>query len=230
MDFAKFVSLISSQSLYFTRLDIFKDPFEYSYSKANVHDWQERLKHLGAEIPAEMGIFQIAKIFKTSTYASCWHLNKHESAAMWKLYAESNQAVAVQTTYRRLVDVLPDNLSPGPAGRLHDIIFVSRVKYIDYEKDRLPEGQLLSPVIHKRLSFSHEQEVRAFFIVELTQDLQPDPQKGKAVKVNLSELIEKVHVAPAAPDWYRNVVKEVMNKYEIDKPVISSSLDDRPVY
>ena len=89
---------------------------------------------------------------------------------------------------------------------------------------------MLSPIIHKRLSFSHEQEVRAFFQVEQTEDLQPDPQKCTTVKVDLSELIESVRIAPTAPDWYRNVVIEVMNKYEIDKPVISSSLDDRPVY
>ena len=36
MDFPKFVSLISSGSLFLCRADLFKDPFEGSYSKANV--------------------------------------------------------------------------------------------------------------------------------------------------------------------------------------------------
>ena len=36
MDFTKFVSLISSKSVFFCRSDLFEDPFEGSYSKANL--------------------------------------------------------------------------------------------------------------------------------------------------------------------------------------------------
>lgn len=38
------------------------------------------------------------------------------------------------------------------------------VEYIDLERNWLPGGNAFYPYVHKRLSFSHEQEVRAVFV------------------------------------------------------------------
>ncbi len=35
---------------------------------------------------------------------NCWHRNKLESIAMWKLYTHGNDGVAIQSTVRRLKD------------------------------------------------------------------------------------------------------------------------------
>lgn len=122
MDFTKFVSLISSGSLFFCRADLFKDPFEGSYSKANVALRPQVYKGMPEEqlgkMMAQMARF--AKWVREWTYINCWHTNEYESAAMWDLYAKTNEAVAIETSYGKLKNVLPEN------------VFLGCVKYIDY--------------------------------------------------------------------------------------------------
>ena len=36
------------------------------------------------------------------TAVNCWHINEHESAAMWDLYLKSNEGIAIQSTYQKL--------------------------------------------------------------------------------------------------------------------------------
>jgi hypothetical protein len=57
---------------------------------------------------------------------SCWHMNEHESAAMWKLYSSSNEAVCIQSTYRRL------------RCSLEESVMIGEINYINYEMQRIP--------------------------------------------------------------------------------------------
>jgi hypothetical protein len=41
-----------------------------------------------------------------------------------------------------------------------DKLYVGCVNYIDYETQSFKVGSILYPVMHKRLSFAHENEVR----------------------------------------------------------------------
>lgn len=43
-------------------------------------------------------------------YISCWHMNEYESAAMWKLYAKSSDAIAIQTTFQKLCESIGDEV------------------------------------------------------------------------------------------------------------------------
>ena len=85
--------------------------------------------------------------------------------------------------------------------------------------------------MHKRESFRHEHELRALIlnsqnIRETTQPLIT----GINVKVNLDKLIEKIYLSPQAPNWFKDLVKSITEKYHIDKPIESSSLDERPLF
>jgi len=125
---------------------------------------------------------------------SCWHLNSHESEAMWKLYIKSEEGVAIQSTYRRLCESL---------SRCQGEIFIGKVKYIDYATDQSNEPDFW-PLMHKRKSLTHEQEVRA-----ITMDWPclygngtfhaSTINNGVKVSVPLGTLIEKIYVAPNAP-------------------------------
>jgi hypothetical protein len=42
-------------------------------------------------------------------------------------------------------------------------------------------------------------------------------------------LIERIHVAPTTPTWFRELVRAVLEKYGVKKEVRQSSLDDDPV-
>ena len=41
---------------------------------------------------------------------------------------------------------------------------------------------------------------------------------------------EAVVVAPGARQWYVELVRKMVQRYELDVPVTSSSLDDTPLY
>jgi len=225
MGFTKFVSLISSGSIFLCRADLFKDPFEGSYSKANVALRPQVYKDMPSEqlgtMMAQMASF--AKWVREWTYINCWHANEFESAAMWDLYAKTNEAVAIETTYQKLKDALPEK------------VFLGLVKYIDYEKEWLPEGNSFYPFTHKRKSFEHEKEVRAV-IQELPSKEKKvevgkqNNQPGVSVPVLLNDLITAIYVAPTAPAWLAELVTDVSIKYGLSATVRKSDLYSEPVF
>lgn len=225
MDFTKFVSLLDQSSLFFCRADLFRDPFEGSYSQANVALRPHIYKDLTQDQISRMLEHQhrFAKWIREWTYISCWHSNQFESAAMWDLYAKTDEAVAIETTYEKLAAALPDNA------------YLGIVRYIDYQTEWLPEGNTFYPFVHKRSSFEHEREVRA-----VIQDLptennqiavgQPNDKSGHAVPVVLDSLIDTVHVSPTLPAWLMALVSNVVTKYGLKCAVKKSDLYSSPVY
>lgn len=221
MDFTKYVDVLHTNSLFFSRADRFDDPFEGSYSRANKAMRPQVYKGVDKSLHEHLGRF--SRWVRQWTLVQCWHMNDGESAAMWKLYAQSNEAVAIQSSYAKLVEVLPED------------VFVGRVAYIDYEKDWLPEGNTFYPFLHKRKSFEHESEVRA-----IKQELPSEDDKlladatnrepGLRVSVDVAQLVERVLVAPTAPDWFLEIVVGVTRKYGFGFPVVRSSLAAEPFY
>jgi len=230
MDFTKFVEMLQNQALFFSRADKLGDPFEGSYSKENVRlrpQFYREMFKKGTKKSSAKSLEKWSKITKLIprwTYINCWYINEHESAAMWKLYSSSKEAIAIQSTYQKLFDCLPEK-----------DFFVGKVNYIDYDKEWMPEGNTFYPFVHKRKSFEHEHELRAVHQNfqheddEIFLDL-PNEKSGISVSVNLNQLIEKVFVAPETAEWFKNLVKGVLEKYVFDFEVKQSRLDESPVY
>lgn len=241
MDFAKLVSLISSQSLYFCRTDKFKDVFEGKLIGFTVEDMYKSLeKIVSNEYIVEGGIlkfdgaakgsiltkaeefteqiYKFSELERESTFINCWHLNEYESAAMWELYLKSNEGIAIQTTFDRL------KLSLNVC---KEEIYIGKVKYIDYTTQKNFFGNGFSPFFTKRISFSHESEVRLLYSASLDHNYKKDIDKdiyGKNMKVDLTELIECIYVSPDAPLWFVEVVKAVIKKFNIEAEIIHSDL------
>lgn len=223
MDFTKFVSMLDHQGVFFPRASKLGDPFEGSYSRGN-----EALRPtLYKNAPNIASAFQRMSPFmrwaRDWTMISCWHMNEHESAGMWKLYAKTSEAIAIQSTYELLRE------------SLHQSLQIGVITYIDYEKEWMPENNTFYPYMHKRKSFEHERELRA-----ISQDL---PQKGSEAdikatppadgvweSVDLSKLVERIFVAPTSPPWFQELVQNVAHNYRLDKPVIRSSLENEPFF
>jgi len=226
VDFTKFVSLLDKKTLFFARADRLGDPFEGSYSKANVKLRPEVYKD---KIPpnALKDLGQFWKQLLRFTAINCWHLNEYESAAMWKLCLKSNEGIAIRSSFNRLKSCFKDEN--------HDI-HIGRVKYIDYEKDWMPEGNTFYPFVHKRKSFEHEQELRAIiqeFSYKKNGEInwsKPPFDDGIYVQVDLDVLVDKIYVAPTSPQWLLGLIKSVTKVYKLDKEVLQSTLDDVPVY
>lgn len=220
MDFTKFVSLLDRKALFFPRADKLGDPFEGSFSEANI---PIRAEIYRGEIPLE-DISEIYKRLREFTAISCWHINWYESAAMWKLYLKSDEGIAIRSNFDRLRNSLRDEK--------HDI-FIGKVKYIDYEKDAIPEGPLPS-FVHKRKSFKHEVELRAVIQKLPPRGLSSRSKRpfvdGLYVPVDLDVLISRIYLAPTCPEWLFELVKSVTRKYGLKKEVFQSDLDRVPFY
>ncbi len=232
-DLAKYLATLQKQSLFFSRATLLGDPFEGSSTKAMVagreyllknKDTDPRLeayKNMPDAILRQMG--GIAKQMIVNYLTSCWHMNEHESAAMWSLYSRSSDAVCIQSTYRRLRSSLPR------------CVFVGEMRYIDYNTDGFHADQVFNFIMHKRKSFEHERELRAVF---WTLDGTPEAESYKArideaglwIGVDLPSLIERVYVSPSAAPWFAAVVREVTIKYGFNFPVLQSTLAEPAVY
>lgn len=221
LDFTKFVSLLQNGGVFFPSVASLHDPFEGSFARGN----QVLRPLVYRHIPNEFGMSssEIIQRLRHCVAASCWHMNEQESAGMWKLYAKTNEAVCIQSTFRKLRDCLGEDVRVGT------------VRYVDYETEWIPESNPLAPFLYKRKSFEHEREVRAVIpLADLKEIL-----RGKAVennsglwrKVDLNRLIEHVHVAPDSPDWFASLVENVTQKYGYQQnTVVKSSLANSPLY
>ncbi len=234
MDFTKLISLIDSRRLFFTRADKFNDPFEGSYPKINVRARQQLPSKMTKDMSAEAKE-QLTELLRKSgetnkhwpryTAINCWHMNNHESAAMWHLYLKSDEGVAIQSTYSKLKKSLTDEAET----------FLGIVRYIDYDTEFLDSGNLLSPFVHKRKSFEHEREVRAVSskwpVGEEGFDFSIDSMDaGIEIKTDLEVLIEKIYVAPNSPAWFPELVRSVVNRYGYNFEVVYSRLNDSPLF
>lgn len=242
MDFTQFVSMLERETLYFNRADNFEDPFEGSITEATSESRTEMIEDFSPEWETELAS-NFRELCKERTYLNCWHLNENESAAMWDLYLKTNEGICIQSTYEKLKSSLQESEAT---------VYVGKVEYINYSKDRIPDrdeetplGNTLSPFLHKRESFEHESELRAIiqdfprnedgeFVIE-EEELRKERKKnelpaGQYVKVNLSELIDTIRVAPSAPDWIADLLGSVLDTYGLDKEVIPSSMESEPVY
>ena len=227
LDFTKFVDLLDTRSLFFTRSDLFHDRFEGSYPQFNVKARPQVYGGVNAipESVIEMAT-ETSKLCRRWMAINCWHLNPHESAAMWRLYLKSNEGVAIRSTYSNLASsLLPCN----------DNIYSGVVKYIDYQSEWMPEGNLFYPFLHKRKSFAHENELRCV-ICRFPKSIGEEAKKeepisdGIRVAVDLSRLISGISVAPESQPWLMRLVESVSRKYAINVSITPSGLGGDPVY
>jgi hypothetical protein len=233
MDLAKYLSMLDRRCLFFARATMLGDPFEGSSTKMMVSG-REYIRANRATDPTlaqwkdapdtmftNMG--NIFKHFVQSYLISCWHMNEHESAAMWKLYSSSHEAVCIRSTYRRLRQCLPQ------------CVYIGEVNYINYETEGFSVGNSFNFIMHKRLSFEHERELRAIF---WDRDGTPEAQpykahigpSGLAIEVDLSALIERVYVSPTAESWFGALVQAMTTRCEYTFPVSQSALAADPLY
>lgn len=257
MNFTKFVSMLETQSLFFCRSDRLGDHFEGSLPLAHRRDHfedhsesslaqgivelsaphmsQSRKREQIARIESE-----IAETNKTArelhrwvrqwVLVNCWHMNNRESNAMWEIYAKSNEAIAIRSTYRNLSDCLGEALPE---------LYIGVVNYLDYLVDSIQNFTLLSPYFQKRMSFEYENELRAVLFTLPVSEILTKPlteydnpnKRGVQIGVDLPSLVEEIVVAPQAPDWFLELVGQIVKKYDPRLPEPKQSkLDDPAIF
>jgi hypothetical protein len=227
LDLAKFLSLLEKSALYFCRVDLLGDPFEGSRPRGEDALWEGILKQDDTKKEVlkynKQMINESRRMIRRTMYANCWHLNDHESAAMWHVYSRDAASIALQSTFGRLRDCL------------HDSIHIGIVKYIDYETESVPFDNMFNYFLHKRKSFEHERELRALIWTMERSTVEgkaewkvSSEQPGIEVPVDLTQLVEQVVIAPEAPGWFFDLVVEVVKRYGFELEVRQSSLSAKP--
>ena len=226
LDLARLVSIVANKKLNLSRVDKLRDEFEGSLTRGVMERYAQ-------QYPDGEHIATLKK-FREETWVSCWHENESESEAMWRLYCQPHDGVALRTTYKRLDDSLPD------------AIFLGQVTYVDYDDTAiLPTLETLNgfgPMMHKRTAFAHEREIRAvvtdahWAVRHQIRYLDPPPIPADAVSFaidwDVETVIESVWVSPYAPEWYRCVVADVLGKFapELAPRLRPSAMKGTPRY
>lgn len=228
MDLAKFVSLLATEQLFFARSDNLGDSFEGSLTIESVKALEEFSKEIiandnGEGFPhgtPEEQYRRAFKGFRKSTFVNCWHMNNYESAAMWSLYSLQDQGIAITTTYENLAKSLPEE------------VFLGKVIYADYKDHLIPLDNSFWPFMHKRMSFQHENEVRAIYSNMSGKNNAPNISRvsgGVGVKVDLNSIVDRVYVHPDSPDWFFATIQSILERYEIPAKIFKSELANSPI-
>ncbi|WP_228840641.1 hypothetical protein [Candidatus Protochlamydia phocaeensis] len=235
MDFAKYVSMLANEGLYFASAETFDDLFEGAKGvKKNKDKWDEfhlEFFRKAIENPPEGYLNELSKeeveqnsqrllkgleraglSSKKFTFVNCWHENEFESEAMWRLYSNYfENAVAIKTSFKNLYISMGKNPS----------ISIGRIKYLDLNNKY---AGVNNAFWRKRKSFEYEREVRAILIDPECND------RGKIIKCDLSILIEEIFVSPKSPAWFVKTINDVNNKYGLKVKVSTSQLNEEPFF
>jgi hypothetical protein len=232
LDLPKFLAVIEDQALHFTRSDLMADRWEGSAGPVNLEAGPLLYGEGYARMRPQMAYAR--QQVRQEIYLNCWHASEHESAAMWSLYQNSGEGIAIRTTWGALKSSLG---APWP-------IRGGAVNYVDYRVTFIPEGNLFSPFMHKRVSFTHEREVRLVLwsrldrgpLGSLTVGEEnaaaahgPTPA-GYDVPVDLAQLTNQIYVAPEAAGWYAALVGKVIKRYNLSWDVLHSDLAADPIW
>jgi len=220
MDLGKLISTISKKSLFLCRLDLLGDLHEGSITKATFMERQDSFSKQGITRWASL-ISDENKRKKKSFFVNCWRHDDFESEAMWKLYCPDNNGIALQTTYQKLVEAIS----------FDDQLYIGLIKYIDYETEWFPSGNLFFPVMHKRKGFEHEKEVRLVKSESKYWDPKSEePPQGLLCPWELTKSIENIYVNPYADNWYYEAINDLLITFDIKINIIWSSLKGIPYF
>ena len=200
LDLSKFLDLLLSKKLFMSRSDKFEDEPTF-----------EEIRKLSIDNPDFLNYY---KTHREKVAISSWHINEYESFAMWQIFTQNSEGLAIQSTIGRLQKALqPEE---------HFQQYIGEVNYIDYKKEYIPFDDLFFPFLYKRKSFQYEREVR--IISDVTQN-NLKLNDGLKINVDVNLLIEKIYIHPKSENWYKNLVIQLVAKLGFDISIEKSDLE-----
>lgn len=220
IDFTKLVDLLINEELYFCRADNLDDPFEGTFRWADF----KKGKHQFSSMEMETKRFY---------FLNCWHINDVQSDAMWKIFLETKNGIAIRSTVGDIIKALKV---------AKDDVYIGEVYYRDYSKVTFLEllnekqnllyegrGASLNQFNYKRLSFEHEKELRLYHvdipIPHAQKGIEPrEPLAEKRIAVDIDALVNEIVVAPFADEWFVKLVSQLVLRLERNFLVTQSDL------
>ena len=207
LDLSKFLELLLSQKLFMSRSDKFEDQYEGTFSEPTY----EEIKKLAINKPEFINYY---KTHREKVTISSWHINEYESFAMWQIFTQNSEGLAIQSTIGRLQEAVG-------AEKVFEQ-YIGEVNYIDYKKEYIPFDDLFFPFLFKRKSFQYEREVRIITDVSKNNLTIND---GLKINININQLIERIYIHPKSENWYKNLVIQLVKKLGYDFTIEKSDLE-----
>lgn len=241
LDFSKFVALLENKSLFFSKVDSFEDKFEgvhNAISKDDHYDITNNGEMIRIPYPLDKRarnnsenykkfISQTIDSLKASVGINCWRFNKNDSHAMWKIFLNSNEGVAIKTSINSLKNSLP---SLNEFQKLH----IGKIKYIDYQEEKIPLDNMFNAFFYKNIYFNHESELRVLHYNVKDKNLgtfnennlRPIESNGITLKINPEDLIQEIVLSPYSQNWFSQLVEDLCReKYKLSMPIKKSIIE-----
>ena len=155
-------------------------------------------------------------------YVNCWHRGPDDNMAMWTIYGGSSPSVAITTTVGKLKQALSD-------ADLPHFVSIRKVSYIRHWKDPEIDIKPYSNIFaYKVRAYDYEKEVRAI-IDRLEEDIDDEMEPGMYVTISRNQLLRSIVVSPEAPVWFKKMIKEIIQDYDLDVIIRRSHLDTKPI-
>jgi hypothetical protein len=231
MDFARFVQMLETQSLWFSRMDQLDDPLEACFTDAEIEYLRSQAPPPGNPGRSMHETFVgMSHFMRVTTYLNCWRAGAKESLAMWDLYGKGSGIVAVKTTVEQLRNEL---------NSIDTRMFLGQVRYVDWNSAPWDNNSLVM-CARKDSCYEHESEVRAIIWEDSTLSstalfpqeetvMKPfdqrtviDPPFGINIPINLSRMITEVVIGPRERPWIFGLVTNVLTRYNFHVPIVVS--------
>ena len=234
LDLTKFLDFIQFNRLYFRQVDKYDDVLEGCFPR-QIYELGKCIMLIGADgVSRNKEIIKQTKNRRKSSYVSCWTLSEPENMGMWNVYSGRN-GLAIQTT----VSILRRTLENAP--RIHDDethklinlanLSVSGIHYIDHNAANIASLKLEllnNPMILKNIGYSYENEVRFLYDMRPNCTLHQRLGDGFFIKMDVKSVIERILISPTADDWFFDLIKGVLSKYDLDDRIVWSNLRTPP--
>jgi hypothetical protein len=207
LDLSKFLDLLISKKLFMSRSDKFEDQYEGTFSEPTY----EEIKKLSVNNQEFLAYY---KSHREKVVVSSWHINEYESFAMWQIFTQNSEGLAIQSTIGRLQKALEVEKDFKQ--------YIGEVNYIDYKKEYIPFDDMFFPFLFKRKSFQYEREVR--ILADLSEQ-EIKINDGLKIDVDINQLIEKIYIHPKSENWYKKLVIELVSKLGFDFEIEKSDLE-----
>ncbi|AWG27156.1 DUF2971 domain-containing protein [Flavobacterium kingsejongi] len=207
LDLSKFLDLVLSRKLFMSRSDKFEDQYEGTFSEPSF----EEVKKIAEKNPTFLDYY---KKHRKNVVISSWHINEYESFAMWQIFTQNSEGLAIQSTVGRIKEALKLET--------HYKQYIGEVNYIDYKKEHTPFENNFFPFLFKRKSFQYEREIR--IISDLSRQ-KITINEGLKINVDINLLIEKIYIHPRSENWYKNLVIELIKRLDLDITIEKSDLE-----
>lgn len=198
MNLSKFYSILTDNSIWFSRMDQFTDKYE---GLAIVNTTSEDVEY-----------------FRKQSVVNSWNHFTKESYALWRIYLSKEESgIAIVSTVGDFLNSISDP-------KVKDFTDALVVRYVPHNKTF--EGinnQLLAS--RKKDFYEYEEEIR--FNYQDPSLIKTEQPKGLAINLDPSKLIKKIILSPYMPNWVEKSVRNILNKYGLGSiEIVQSEIKD----